>query len=601
MKGVKFSFVFMVLIVVLILLPSIAFAGGKKEETSEVEKEVAAPAPEKEAPAPPKVYKGLILPDGTKMEPMEILTVTPGADPTLNQEAVFLAEWWKKLGIPVKVKAMEKGALTKQIYWTREYDAALWYTGGEKYPMYIQYYFTEAEIYQYGWNLMQYVNPEYDRLSSEWLTMLDSEESKKRADELQRMIAEDNAQIPLISDTNLTAFNNKTWTGWINQHGGIIGYDSMCTIDPAGGDTEENILRIGLLKEPDMFNPLGTAFTETWAVIGKIYNGGMWNQPTALYRYAPVDGGMVPFLADGEIVYDDSVNTAIVNLKKGIKWHDGTELTAKDIKFTVDLIKEFEVPNYKDSVDFIEKVEVLNNYSLKYYLTEKTSGFFQKTMAMIILQENKWSKIADESRGKEEATKYLTQYPIETPMGTGPFKFAEWKKGAYILLEKNQNWFFEGESLPMGSGKLTYDLKVDKILFKLYASSETRIMALKNGDIDICTIPAASKDDFEKNSDMTILEWGNDWVDFIAFNCIKAPFSDPAFRKALNYLIDREFFVEKLQHGYAIPQYTVVPAANEFWSYTGCPTYGKGMNTEERIQKAVDILKQAGYSWESES
>ncbi|MCK5201212.1 MAG: hypothetical protein KAR21_22815, partial [Spirochaetales bacterium] len=98
MKRGKLSTVFVVLMVILTLFPFMVFAGGQKEETSEPEKEISTPAPEKEAPAPAKIYKGLILPDGTKMGPMEILTVTPGEDPTLNQEAVFLAEWWKKLG-----------------------------------------------------------------------------------------------------------------------------------------------------------------------------------------------------------------------------------------------------------------------------------------------------------------------------------------------------------------------------------------------------------------------------------------------------------------------------------------------------------------------
>lgn len=596
MKGGKLNFGLALLIGFMLLIPVVGFSGGQKE---------AAPAPEKEAPAPApaaeKVYKGLILPNGEKMAPMEILTLTPGADPTLNQEAVFIAEWWKKLGIPVQAKAMEKGALVQQIYWSRDFDAALWYTGGEKFPLYLQYYFTEAEIYEYGWNFMQYINSEYDRLSSEWTAMLDLDKSKKRAEELQVMIAEDNAQIPVISDTNLTAYNKKKWNGWINQYGGIIGFDSACTIDPAGSDTDNDLLRIGLLKEPDMLNPLGTGFTETWSIISKIYSGGMWNQPTALFRYAPVSGELVPFLADGDIKYDDAANTATLKLKKGIKWHDGTELTSEDIKFTVDLIKEFEVPNYKDSVDFIEKVETPDSHTLKYFLTAKTANFYQKTMMMIILQKNKWSKIAAEAKGKEDPTKYLTQYQIEQPMGAGPFKFVEWKKGSYILLEKNPDWFFKGRSLPMEKNKLKYDLKVDKILFKLYASSEARILALQNGDIDICTIPAANRDDFEKNSDMTVLEWGNDWVDFIGFNCTKAPFSDPAFRKAVHYLIDKEFFVDKLQQGYAVPQYTVVPAVNLFWSYQGCPTYGKGMSMADRIEKAVSILKEAGYSWESEN
>ena len=548
-----------------------------------------------------EAYKGLILPSGEKMAPMELLTLTPGGDPTLNQEAVFIAEWWKKIGIPVEAKAMEKGALVKKIFWARDFDATLWYIGGERFPSYMQYYYDEAEIYEYGWNFMQYKNPEYDRLSSDWLAMLDRQKARERAFKLQMIIAEENPQIPLISDTNLTAYNNKRWTGWINQFGGIQSFDSVCSIDTAGADTAKDILKIGVLKEPDILNPLGTGFTETWSIINKIYCGGMWNQPTGLYRTAPASGKYIPFLADGDLQYDDAANTAIVKLKKGITWHDGTELTAEDIKFTVDLMKEFKVPNYKDSVDIIAKIEAPDKYTLKYHLTKKNANFFNKTMKMIILQKRKWSPIAQDAKTKEDPTKYLTQYQIKKPMGAGPFKFVEWKKGSYILLEKNPDWFFTNYSLPMGQGTLKYDLKVDKILFKFYASSELRMLALKKGDIDIGGISIADKDDFQANKKMTIIEWGNDWTDFLGFNCSKAPFNDPAFRKAVHYLIDKEFFVKKLQQGYAVPQYTVVPGVNKFWSDPNCPAYGAGMSLEKRINTAVQILKKAGYSWQSEN
>ena len=546
-------------------------------------------------------YKGLILPSGEKMAPMELLTLTPGADPTLNQEAVFIAEWWKKIGIPVEAKPMEKGALVKKIFWGRDFDATIWYIGGERFPSYIQYYYSAAEIYEYGWNFMQYKNPKYDQLSSDWLTMLDRVKAQKSAFKLQKIIADENPQIPLISDTQLTAYNNKRWKNWTNQYGGIHTFDSICSIDPVDGDTAKDILKIGILKEPDILNPLGTGFSDTWTIIYNIYCGGMWTQQTALYRIDPGSGKIIPFLADGDLKYDDAANTAIVKLKKGIKWHDGTKLTAADIKFTVDLIKEFKVPNYKDCVDLIDKVEALDEYTLKYYLTKKNVNFYNKTMMMIILQKQKWSTIAQEAKKQKDPTKHLTQYQIKNPMGAGPFKFADWKKGSYILLDKNPDWFFKDYTMPMGTGTLKFDLKVDKILFKFYASKELRTLALKNGDIDLCTIEIASKDDFKADKKMTIVEWGNDWTDFIGFNCTKAPFNDPAFRKALHYLIDKKFFVKKLQQGYAVPQYTVVPAVNQFWSDPKCPTYGAGWSMKKRIKKAVKILKKAGYTWESKN
>jgi len=233
------------LLIVFAMLFSTFGCISEKEETpapTTAAPTTAAPTTAAPTTAAPKVYEGLILPSGEKMAPMEILTLTPGADPTLNQEAVFIAEWWKKIGIDVEAKAMEKGALVQKIYWDRDFDATLWYIGGERFPLYLQYYYCEDEIYQYGWNFMQYRNPEYDSLSSEWLSIFDLDKAQERAFELQEMLAEDNPQIPLISDTKLTAYNNKKWEGWINQYGGVAGFDSMCTIDPVGGDTDNDIL-----------------------------------------------------------------------------------------------------------------------------------------------------------------------------------------------------------------------------------------------------------------------------------------------------------------------------------------------------------------------
>jgi peptide/nickel transport system substrate-binding protein len=90
--------------------------------------------------------------------------------------------------------------------------------------------------------------------------------------------------------------------------------------------------------------------------------------------------------------------TVVVKLKKGIKWHDGSEFTAEDVKFTLDFFGEFEAANYYNTIDMLEDVEVVDPYTLKFHLKEKTTILYYRTFMTLILQKAKWSKIVAEAR-----------------------------------------------------------------------------------------------------------------------------------------------------------------------------------------------------------
>ncbi|MCK4636376.1 MAG: ABC transporter substrate-binding protein [Methanomicrobia archaeon] len=366
---------------------------------------------------------------------------------------------------------------------------------------------------------------------------------------------------------------------------------------------EENVLKIGGSLEPKTLNPLAAESSENWYVLRMIYNGGLLEQ-RGLYMFSPVSLEMIPYLADGMPEYDDATNTAIVKLKKGVKWHDGVEFTAEDVKFTLDLFAEFNVANYLVTIFDVEKIEVVDPHTLKFYLTTKSAYFYYKTLMTLILPKHQWESVVEEARKSDAPERYVFDYQNENPVGLGPYKLAEYKRGSYVLLEKDPNWFFKDYEVSMGNGKtLKYDLKADKILMNFYASQSAAVLALQKGEIDVTTmeIRAGFIEDIEADPDLTVsTENSRAFTRFIGFNFRREPYSDSAFRAALHYIIDKDYIENVILEGYGSSADSMVSRELTNWYNPNLPKYGIGLTEAERMTQAMELLKNAGYSWEKE-
>lgn len=86
----------------------------------------------------------------------------------------------------------------------------------------------------------------------------------------------------------------------------------------------------------------------------------------------------------------------------------------------------------------------------------------------------------------------------------------------------------------------------------------------------------------------------------MGFNFRNPPMDNRAFRQAVATLIDKEFLTETVLQGVAIPVYTLVPEGNKAWHNADVPKFGQGMSRSERVEQAVNLLKNAGFTWETE-
>lgn len=124
------------------------------------------------------------------------------------------------------------------------------------------------------------------------------------------------------------------------------------------------------------------------------------------------------------------------HLKQGVTWHDGKPFTSEDVVFSVDKFLRETNARLRQSLKHVESITAPDDYTVVFKLKEPFGpfiGLFETgTMPMI-------------PKHIYEGTDYKTNPANHHPIGTGPFKFAEWKKGSYIHAIRNENYHQEGQ------------------------------------------------------------------------------------------------------------------------------------------------------------
>ena len=180
-------------------------------------------------------------------------------------------------------------------------------------------------------------------------------------------------------------------------------------------------------------------------------------------------------------------------------------------------------------------------------------------------------------------------------MGTGPFILEQWRQGAFLHLTRNP--YFFGTNLTV-NGR-TLGPHVDGLVYTVFGTSDVAILALKKGSIDMFWWPIQPgyMDDLRRQADIRLFSNEKSALYFMGFNLRQPPFNDPALRRAVAFLIDKDFIVSRILQGHGTKMFSVVPAENRFWYASDLPRYGDGLNRESRIKKAYRLLVEAGYTW----
>ncbi len=347
-------------------------------------------------------------------------------------------------------------------------------------------------------------------------------------------------------------------------------------------------LRIGISEEPRTLNIWLASDANSRKVMSLIY------QP--LYNRDPETLRLSPWLAESLPEYDPETVSYTVKLRPA-KWADGSEVTADDVVFTVNLIQKFKVPRYYSKWSFVRKVEAVDTKTVRFYLDEPKATFTTRTLINYIVSRKEWEPLAKKAEKQENPLKALANTKIDHPLGCGPFILEDWREGTSLHLKKNPHFFGQGQTI----SDRRLGPHIDNILFKIFGTADVAIMGLKKGKIDFLwwAIQPGYLQGLEADKNVTVFLSEKNALYYMGYNVRKEPFSDRTLRQATATVIDKDFFVKRVLQGYASRMDSFIPPENTFWHADNLPSYGKGLSREERIRKAAHLLLEGGYSWKT--
>ena len=420
--------------------------------------------------------------------------------------------------------------------------------------------------------------------------------------------------------------------------------------DGQDGPAPSATYRMGLFEEPITRN--------FWAYFGGP-GGSVWSKyvlqghATSLYGYSDQRFDWVPVAAAGlptDLVREtvDGVEywTTQVSMREGIEWSDGEELNAEDVLFTVNTVLEMGLgADWASAVDsnFVDRVEALDSHLLKiFFKTTDAEGnpltpglaVWQFGLAMApILAEHYWAPVVEAAKGAGDGAQQIEALFAHVPDGeptANGYTFTRWEPGAFFENRAADNFFRSGAVVTQYAGgayveaneRLGYmttlygDASGDKILefevgphadrtlFSIYGNQDTAVLALANGDVDYLFNPLGMEKGFQDRiratEDLVTVTNLDNGIFYLGFNARKPPMSILEFRQAVATVIDKEFVASTILQDAAIPMYSTVPEGNTLWFNPDVRKFGQGASRAERVARAVELLKSAGFTYGEE-
>lgn len=325
-----------------------------------------------------------------------------------------------------------------------------------------------------------------------------------------------------------------------------------------GGVDPDGSLIIGVAGDPSVMNPNYASDRVTLTLQEALYAPLFWE----------LDGK--PALAKSLDVSDDSL-VYTVKLKDGLKWHDGKDLTAKDVVFTVESTLD-EKQNSSNRGKFVFdgkplKVEAVDKTTVKFTLPTASPAFEETLNTFYPIPEHIFAGVDNIEKSDKN----------KKPVGSGPFQFVEYKSGEYVALKRFDDYF---------GGKP----KLAKLTFRITKDQNAANLALQNGEINLKSIQPADRKKVEKASDVDIITYPENRLSYLAFNQNQEALKSKELRQALSYALDRKELIDAAYGSdeYAKPASSFLTENTKFFT-KDVETY----NTN--LDKAKELVDKSGF------
>lgn len=513
---------------------------------------------------------------GDKIRPIVMLSKPQANDPSLFQAAQLAAQQWRKLGLNITVQVVSN-AQQNAVVWNerQKWDATTWEMVGRPErsdPDELVYSLFNSALADNGYDFVGYVNPDYDKLAQAQRQELDPAKRQVLVKQAQDLITRDQPYLYLVYPKRSAAFNTAIWDPSTIKVEAGIGIRNFWTFLGAAPLTDKKDMVLNCHLEIDYINPV------RMDVIGSWVTDLVWDKLTRV----GLDGSAVPWASESFKWTSDTTMEVVV--RSGMKFHDGTPVTMEDVLYSFDL------PNHKDKtpqffpfVSNIAKVEQTGPQTIVFTLKTPQASFPTTTLSKInLVPKHVWEPLLASMQGKPDM---LENFNEVAHIGSGPFKFAHWRQSEEVMLER-----FDGHWSPP---------KLDRWIMRIVPNQEATLGMLRTGELNFLAIftgdPRVLAALPEKAPNVKVVTETDLGFQFLAFNNRRAPFDDPAFRRALSTAVSRPLVVAAAYNGFAVAAGSCVSTALPFWHADDSLLAGGDINAARKI------LADAGYTWDGDA
>lgn len=327
---------------------------------------------------------------------------------------------------------------------------------------------------------------------------------------------------------------------------------------------------VGLAAAPDTLDPADHRSRLSETVIRDMFDGLVTRDNIS---------GVHNELAESLTWMDEE--TLEIQLRQGVKFHDGTEMTADDVVFTFNRIIQENAIEYPEAHTSPRKGLIAPLVSIEktgdYTVVMNFSGPWPPALQLLVHQQ-----IVPKAYLEQAGTQGF----IEHPIGTGPFMFVSAQPGfTEVVMERFEDYYGGAPDLAPVDAAC-----VQGAVFRVIPEASTRVAALLAGEVDIIqALPPELISTLEQTPGIQVLTVPGTQPKWVELNVNAPPFDDVRVRQALNYAVDKELIIEAIYGGNAVALPGPLSPFNNYVNQSLQPY-------EYSVDKALALLAEAGYT-----
>lgn len=344
---------------------------------------------------------------------------------------------------------------------------------------------------------------------------------------------------------------------------------------------EKKVVKYSIADDPQEMDPTLNSFSRSSIVLQNLFQG--------LYKLGPDGVGFIPACAESVQVSEDGMSYTFT-LKKGLKWSDGSDLTAKDFEYSWKRVLNPAVASSSASDLWVLKngkeynegtltaddvgvkaiddvtLEVQTAYYAPWFVTlTATTVYFPVKQSVVEAAGDPWTK------------------NVATYVSNGAFMLTEYSSLDKLVMSKNPN--YQGKD----------DVQIDEVIFYIIADPSAVLVAYDNGELNVADdINADARKEYAGTEQLVPKD--RIGIQYWDFNCKLPEFSDPRVRQAFSYAIDRKAVLGAVNLTSETPVYGFVPSSQPSLTADGSYRSVAGDMFAEDVAKAQALLADAGYA-----